>query len=113
MKITIDTTETLSQKDREILNLLLNETPKVEKKAAEIKAKAPARPKTEKKVETPTPAPEKASAVTIDDLKNEAKEATKRTDRLTVKKAIGKYADKLVDVKVDDYEALLADLKGL
>jgi len=71
---------------------------------------APNKPEKQKKVKEVA---KKPSAVNMDDLKAEAKAATKRAGRVAVKDTINKYAVKLSEVKEEDYEKLLEELKEL
>lgn len=88
------------------------EAPKKEKVTPSI-------PKEEKAVEAPVekkaPAKKKPveTKVTVEDLKNAAKNATLRVDRVTVKNTIGEFAPKLAEVKPESYVELHAKLEAL
>lgn len=55
--------------------------------------------------------PEEAPTVTLAELKDLAKKKSDSDGRDVVKGIIGKYADKLANVKAEDYTALAKDLK--
>ena len=55
----------------------------------------------------------RAKKITLAELKDLAKDKVTKTDRITVKNCIGKYGEKLTEVKESDYEALKADLEVL
>ena len=64
--------------------------------------------------EAPEPSEKQVEkAPTLSELKDIAKTMVTKTDRMTVKTCIGKYGDKLTDVKESDYAALKADLEAL
>ena len=124
MKITFDTQNT--KEVQEVLAFLLGTAHSVTETATEAPQKekvAPSIPKEEKAVEAPVekkapakkPAPKKETAptVTLEALKDVAKNATLRTTREEVKACIGKYGAKLSEVKKEDYPALFSSIEAL
>ena len=126
MKVTFDT---LSEKEvNEVVDLLQNmgmvqvpveqkaETPrKSTAKSSKTEKESPAIPTQPEEVsEAPEPSEKQVEkAPTLSELKDIAKTTVTKTDRMTVKSCIGKYGDKLTDVKESDYAALKADLEAL
>jgi len=51
--------------------------------------------------------------VTLSDLKESAKNAVSRSSRVTVKETIGEFAEKLAEVKKEDYDKLHEKLEKL
>ena len=97
---------------------LLTGTAKVEveqpvEKPVERKAKTPTKPKVEEVIPEVTPKPKTASSVSLEELKNLAKDASSRVDREAVKACIAKHAPKLTMVMPDEYTKLAEELKAL
>lgn len=116
MKITFDTNNIDEVNEvKKFLGLENAHSVTVDRVEAPKKVKTtPSIPKKEKPVEAPVePKTTKPKTITLDELKDTAKKAVLKTDRTKVKECISKYADKLAEVKTEDYEALLTALEGL
>ncbi len=129
MKVTIELTRAEAKRVMAFLELEADSTvgtTEVIPEHTEAPKKTTTRkPRTKKEVEpevTPeqkepepkkAPRPEDIVGFTLDEIKREAKAAIGRTDRETVKKTISRYGQKLVEVTVNNYTALMNELKGL
>jgi len=66
-----------------------------------------------KRASKPKAEPKKETGITLADLKESAKNAVTRSSREDVKKTIGEFAEKLVEVKEADYGKLYKKLQEL
>jgi len=125
MIITIDTAKKLTEVEVNLLKVLFGTTVSVKNRAETVsEATKEVKPKPEVKVELKTPSEvsekavepkveNKASSITLAELKALAQECVKVKDRNAVKAVINKFAPKLTEVKTDDYVALNTELTAL
>ncbi len=128
LNFTVDTTN--AQEVNEALTILSSLTTvasKTDAKAKTTPETTPESPETEKpvkraprklKAETKTePEPDNEAPVTptatMNDIKLAARAAIAASDKDAVKKTISRYGQKLAEVTENNYDALLADLKGM
>ena len=118
MEITITVETTNQAKVLEAIAFLNTLVTKDAHSEPETKVEEPKKEKTTPSKATAKKEPEASPTqttekVTLDVLKNEAKNAVGRTSREKVKETIGEFATKLAEVKADDYSTLHAKLKAL
>ena len=118
MKITveIDTKNKSSVQDGiNFLRSLIGEAHSVTETAPEPTKKQKTTPSKAKVEKAPEEAPtqEAKSSITIDVLKDSAKNAVTKTDRTKVKEVINEFAEKLAEVKEADYGKLYKKLQEL
>ncbi len=107
---------TLIEAKELILQLLGETSSKISNGSAhKTNAKVPTKPKVEKEIPKPTPEGKNAPepTITLGELKELAKSAVIKTDRITVKNTIAEFAPKLSEVKEADYDKLAESLKAL
>ena len=110
MKITIELETTNKANLEEVANFiakLISETTHKRTETAQKSTKAP-QPIPEVTPEVKTPS--ELTGTSLEELKNIAKLAVEKSDRLVVKTIISKYADKLAEVKEADYTKLFEEL---
>lgn len=110
MKVTFDTqNEKEVAEVKTLLGLLVPESnSEVGRKPEETKSIPKPTPASKN-----TPKPKDEIAVSLEILKDSAKNAVTRSSREDVKKAIGEFAEKLAEVKKADYAKLYENLQKL
>lgn len=97
------------EKLTEVITQLIN----LMEQSNKTEVKTAPKPKQVKEVVKPKETVKKAKTLTKEEVVAIARKAVVDFDRNVVKEIIGKYAEKLVDIKETDYEAFVKEIESL